>query len=364
MADSTFFVGTYTEQILFGTGQVLEGKGEGIYAFTLDHETGKVQPLNVTRGVRNPSYLAFDAKREFLYAVNEFKEFEGTASGAVSAFSLNSDSGELTFLNMQPSHGTDPCHLTVDRTGRYVLVANFASGSVSVYPVQTDGSLGEASDVVQHEGSSIDPVRQRGPHAHAVTLDNQGRFVYVPDLGLDQVIIYELDTEQGRLKPAGAVDVEPGAGPRQVVMHPKGGYAYLINELDSTMTAYAYDEKSGSLSELQTLPTLPEGFDGVSTCAEVQISPSGDYLYGSNRGHNSVVVYAINQDGTLTLKGHEGTGGEVPRNFVINPKGDYLLSANQDTGNLVVFRIDEDAGMPVATGESLEVPTPVCVKFI
>ncbi len=296
--------------------------------------------------------------------MNEFKEFEGRASGGVSAFALGESSGTLTFLNAQPSHGTDPCHLSVDKTGKYVLVANFASGSVSVYPVQPDGSLGEASDVIQHQGSSVDPVRQSGPHAHAVTLDNQGKFVYVPDLGLDQVVIYKLDVGRGKLESVGAVRTEPGAGPRQVVMHPSKNYAYLINELNSTMTAYAYDTDTGALSELQTLSTLPAGFKEASTCAEVQIAPDGTYLYGSNRGHNSVAVYEINEDGTLNLRGHKGTGGEIPRNFVVSPAGDYLLAANQDTQNLVVFKLDKATGMPVATGETLDVPTPVCVKFL
>ena len=358
-----FFVGTYTEPILFGTGQVLVGQGKGIYAYAFDPETGVAKLLNVTEGVRNPSYLAFGLERKFLYAVNELKEFGGAASGAVSAFALDQPSGKLTLLNTQPSHGTDPCHLTVDRTGEYVLVANFASGSVSVYPIQLDGSLGEASDVVQHEGSSLDPVRQSGPHAHAVTLDNQGKFVYVPDLGLDQVVIYKLDTECGKLKSVGAVHTRPGAGPRQLVMHPSKPRAYLINELNSMMTAYAYDEETGELSELQTLSTLPLGFEGVSTCAEVQIAPNGAFLYGSNRGHDSVAVYAISEDGTLALQGHEGTSGEVPRNIVLSPRGDYLLAANQDTQNLAMFKLDRATGMPVATGESLEVPTPVCVKF-
>ena len=362
--DEIFFVGTYTEPILFGTGQVLEGQGKGIYACTLDLETGATELLSVTEGIRNPSYLAFDPESKFLYAVNELKEFEGTASGAVSAFAFDKRSGKLTLLNTQPSHGTDPCHLTVDRTGKHVLVANFASGSVSVYPVQSDGSLGRASDVVQHEGSSLDPVRQGGPHAHAVTLDHQGKFVYVPDLGLDQVFIYALNTERGTLKSVGAVRTQPGAGPRQLVMHPSKPCAYLINELNSMMTSYAYDEATGELSELQTLSTLPLGFEGASTCAEVQIAPNGAFLYGSNRGHDSVVVYATSEDGTLILRGHESTGGEIPRNIIVSPKGDYLLAANQDTQNLVVFKLDVATGMPVATGESLKVPTPVCVKFI
>jgi 6-phosphogluconolactonase len=361
------FVGTYTEPILFGTGKVLQGKGKGIYVFRLDVSAGSLEPYNLAEGVTNPSYLAFDPSHRFLYAVNELKEFEGAPSGAVSAFELDRDSGGLRFLNSKASHGTDPCHLTVDQTGRYVLVANFMSGSVCVLPIREDGSLGDATDVVQHQGSSVDPVRQAGPHAHAVTLDDSGRYAFVPDLGIDRLVVYAFDAKRGKLEPHAEpwVEVTPGAGPRQLVMHPGGSYAYLINELDSTMTAFQYDGNRGILREIQTLSTLPEGFEGASTCAEVQISPSGRFLYGSNRGHDSIVIYAIDQtDGTLTCVGHENTRGKTPRNFVVDPSGGFLLAANQDTDNLVTFRLDPASGELVATGHSVEVPTPVCVKVM
>jgi 6-phosphogluconolactonase len=280
---------------------------------------------------------------------------------------LDPGSGTLRFLNCKPTYGTDPCHLTVDQTGRHVLVANFMSGSVCVLPVREDGSLGDATDVIQHQGSSVDPVRQSGPHAHAVTLDESGRYAFVPDLGMDRVMVYKLDANHGKLIPHDEpwVEVAPGAGPRQLVMHPRGGYAYLINELDSTMTAFRYDRDQGTLWEMQTLSTLPEGFDGTSTCAEVQISPSGKFLYGSNRGHDSIVIYAVDRaGGMLTCVGHESTQGKTPRNFVVDPTGGFLLAANQDTGNLVVFKLDPASGELAATGHSVEVPTPVCVKAI
>jgi 6-phosphogluconolactonase len=361
------FVGTYTEPIRFGTGQILEGKGKGIYVYRFDTSSGSIEQCGLTEGVRNPSYLAFDPSRRFLYAVNELKEFEGAATGAVSAFSIDPDSGRLSFLNMKPTHGTDPCHLTVDQTGRYVLVANFMSGSVCVLPVREDGSLGDATDVIQHQGSSIHPVRQSGPHAHAVTLDGAGRYAFVPDLGLDKLMIYKFVSNRGKLEPNDEpwVEVTAGAGPRQLVMHPQGGYAYLINELDSTMTAYRYDRDKGSLREIQTLSTLPENFEGASTCAEVQISPSGKFLYGSNRGHDSIVIYAIDQtNGMLRCIGHESTQGKIPRNFVIDPAGEFLLAANQDTGNIVTFRLDPTSGELMPTGHSVDVPTPICVKFV
>jgi 6-phosphogluconolactonase len=326
-----------------------------------------MEQCGLTEGVPNPSYLAIDPSHRFLYAVNELKEFEGAPTGAVSAFAVDSTSGELRFLNRKPTHGTDPCHLTVDNTGKYVLVANFMSGSVCVLPIQDDGSLGDATHVIQHQGSSADPIRQSGPHAHAVTLDDTGRYIFVPDLGIDKLMVYRFDRNEGKLDPNDEpwVEVPAGAGPRQLVMHPRGEYAYLINELDSTMMAFRYDGDSGSLQEIQTLSTLPEDFEGTSTCAEVQISPSGKFLYGSNRGHNSIVIYAIDQrNGMLTCVGHKSTQGETPRNFAVGPAGEFLLAANQDTDNIVIFRLDPASGDPVATGHSVDVPTPVCVKVM
>jgi 6-phosphogluconolactonase len=366
--DTLVFVGTYSEPILFGTGQVVQGRGKGIYAYRFDRTAGALTEVTINEGVRNASYLAFDPTRTFLYCVNEFKEFEGQASGAVSAFHVEGDSGRLTFLNMKASHGTDPCHLMVDRTGKNVLVANFASGSVSVLPIASDGSLRDASDVVQHTGSSIDPKRQAGPHAHAVEIDAGNRYVFVPELGADKVMIYELDVEKGRLTPnrnQPFVSVAPGAGPRQLVMHPNGRFAYLINELNSTMTAYAYDAERGTLTGLQTLPTLPPDFSGHSSCAEVQIARSGKFLYGSNRGHDSLVIYAVDAErGTLATIAHESTRGRIPRNFAVSPTGEFLAAANQDSDNVVMFRVDPATGRLTPTGNVANVGSPVCVRFV
>ena len=361
------FVGTYTEPILFGTGQILVGKGKGIHIYRFDTLSGALEPYGVAEGVRNPSYLAFHPSHRFLYAVNEYKEFEGRASGAISAFTLDPDKGQLTFINQKPTGGTDPCHLTVTRSGDCVLVANFASGSLCVLPIRPDGSLGDDGDFVQHQGSSIDPKRQVGPHAHAVTLDLQERFAFVPDLGIDKVMIYELDAAHAKVKPnhTSWAAVRPGAGPRQLVMHPGGRFAYLINELNSTMTAFRYDDKRGALEEVQTLSTLPEDFRGSSSCAEVQITPAGDLLYGSNRGHNSLVIYAIDPAlGTLRLLGFESTRGKIPRNFTVDPTGNWVVVANQDSDNLAVFRIDHSNGGLIPTGDPIEAPTPVCVKVL
>lgn len=362
------YVGTYSEPILFGTGQVLQGKGKGIYAFRFDAAAGALIPAGITENVRNASYLAFDPRREYLYCVNEFKEYEGKASGAVSAFRIDRKTGALTYLNTKASHGTDPCHLIVDKTGRNVLIANFASGSVAVLPIDKDGSLKEASCVIQHQGTSVDPKRQAGPHAHAVEIDAANKYVFVPELGADEVRIYELDAAAGKITPnpnQAFVKVAPGAGPRQLVMHPNGKFAYLINELNSTMTAYGYDPAKGTLTELQTLPTLPAGYHAHSTCAEVQITPDGKFLYGSNRGHDSLAIYALDgQTGKMTLVGHESTRGRIPRNFEVSPTGEFLAAANQDTNNVIMFRIDRATGKLTPTGNVVEAGTPICVRFL
>ncbi len=369
MADHDLvYVGTYSEPILFGTGQVLQGRGRGIHVFRLDPATGALDPVTVVEGVRNASYLAFDPARRFLYCVNEFKEYQGMKSGAVSAFRIDRETGALQHLNTVASHGTDPCHLMVHPSGGHVLIANFASGSTTVLPILPDGSLGEARCVVQHEGSSVDPRRQAGPHAHAVAIDPTGRFVYVPDLGIDAVLVFVFDPATGRLSPhpdQPRVPTARGAGPRQLVLGPRGRFAWLINELDSTMTAFRWDEGRGTLEPIQTLPTLPADFTGHSTCAEVQATPDGRFLYGSNRGHDSLAIYAIDPGtGRLTPVGHESTRGRIPRNFEIHPSGRFLIAANQDTDDLVVFRLDPDTGRLTDTGRRAGAGTPICVRVL
>ena len=363
----TVYIGTYTDPILFGTGKILDGKGEGIYVYRMDSVSGAMEFITTISGTTNPSYLAFNADCSHLYAVNELKSYQDEPTGTVSAFAVDSKTGQLTFLNKKPTHGTDPCHLTVDKTGKHVLLANFMSGSVCVLPIQADGSLGDASDFIQHRGAGIDPARQQGPHAHAVTLDDANRYAFVPDLGLDKTLIYRFDAESGKLAPNEApwVAVKPGAGPRHLVFHPKGRYAYLINELDSTVTAYGYDGDNGKLHDLQTISTLPEDYRGSSTCADLQVAPSGEFLYGSNRGHDSIVIYKIDRStGRLNCIGHESTRGNTPRNFAIDPAGNFLLAANQDSDTIVTFHIDPQSGELHPTGQVTEVPTPVCVKIM
>jgi len=365
-AETLVYVGTYTEPIRFGTGKVLQGKGEGIYVFRLDQDSGALEPIGRTTGVANPSYLAFDATQRLLYAVNELKSYQDRPSGTVSAFAVDPTTGALTFLNRQPTHGTDPCHVVVDRQGRHVFVANFMSGSVCVLPVRDDGSLDAACDFVQHLGAGIDPTRQNGPHAHSVTLDNANRCAFVPDLGLDKLLIYRFDAKRGMLEPNGVpwIKMKPGAGPRHVALYPGGRLAYLINELNSTVAVLACDRKTGAFQELQVVSTLPEGFGDESTGADIQVAPSGRFVYSSNRGHDSIAIHRIDpRTGRLTYVDHAGTQGRTPRSFCLDPTGTFAFIANQDSDTIVTLRSDAHTGRLQPTGHVACVPTPVCVKI-
>ncbi|HEV2826235.1 MAG TPA: lactonase family protein [Pyrinomonadaceae bacterium] len=349
------YVGTYTS-----------GESEGIYLYSLNLASGELKRIGTTKGVKDPSYLALAPSRRYLYAVNEVEEFARKKSGALSAFAVDERTGELTLLNQQPSLGGSPCYLVVDRTGRFVLVANYSGGNIAVLPIRNDGSLGEATDVKQDQGSSINAERQEGPHAHCVLLDPANRFVYACDLGTDKIMIYRFDKRRGKLIPNEApwVKVKPGAGPRHLVFHPTGKYAYVINELQATITAFAHDQVAGHLTELETIPTLPADFTAANTSADIHVSPDGRFLYCSNRGHDSIAGFKINSlNGRLTFIAHESTGGKSPRNFAIDPTGAFLLVANQKSENIVTFRRDMRSGRLSATGHVAEVPSPVCLKF-
>jgi 6-phosphogluconolactonase len=362
MSKHLVFVETYTQPIKFGTGQVLEGKGKGIYSFLLDMETGALREEKLGLGIVNPSYLTLNRAANRLYAVNELKEYEGRPSGAVSAFSFDPQTRELKLLNTRATGGTDPCHVTLDQENAHVFVSNFMSGSVCVFPLEEDGSLGEASQFIQHEGSSVNKTRQSGPHAHSLIFDISGRFAFVPDLGIDRLMAYQ--TTSGTLTPAPVpfYRTAPGSGPRHCAFHQNGRYAYLINELGSSISALAYDKTEGFLRHLQTVPAVVEEFNGENSCADIQILPNGSFLYGSNRGHDSIIVYRIDPDtGLLSYVGFENSGGKIPRSFCIDPAGTFLLAANQDTDNIVVFRIDSATGKLKKVSEQF-VPTPVCVK--
>jgi 6-phosphogluconolactonase len=366
MASRTIvFVGTYTEPIRFGTGQILEGKGKGIYSFELNMQNGELKLIGENTGIVNPSYLTLDVTKKHLYAVNELKLFEGQASGAVSAFALDPSTFALTLLNQRATGGTDPCHVIVNEKNTHVFISNFMSGSVCVFPIGKDGSLESASQFIQHEGHSVNPKRQAGPHAHSLIFDKSNRYAFVPDLGIDRLMIYKTDFAKGTLTPGATpwYQTTPGAGPRHCEFTPDGRFSFLINELESSFSVLAYDEEAGSFKLVQTVPTVVDkGFTGETTCADLHLLPNGKFLYGSNRGHNSIVCYAVDTDsGRLTYVDITPCGGQIPRNFAIDPSGTYMLVANQDTDNIVVFRIDGSTGKLTKVSDTYA-PTPVCVK--
>ncbi len=350
------YIGTYTRE-----------NSKGIYVCRLDAATGQVSTPELAAETVNPSFVALHPNRKFLYAVSEVSTTDGQKSGAVGAFSVDPNNGKLAFLNRAVSRGTGPCYVAVDKSGANALVANYGSGSIAVVPIKSDGSLAEPSMSVQHIGTSVNPKRQTGPHAHSINVAPDNKFVLSADLGLDQLLVYRFNPEKGTLAPNDPSfgRVKPGAGPRHFAFHPNGKFVYVINEMGNTVTAFAWDAARGALADLQTITTLPAGFSGESYCAEVQVHPSGKFLYGSNRGHDSIAVFAVDERrGTLTEVEQVSTRGKWPRNFGIDPTGSYLVAANQNSHNLTVFRIDSETGRLKASGQPLDVGSPVCVRFL
>ena len=350
------FVGTYTGP-----------KSKGIYRYELDTATGKLGGGEVAAESTSPSFLAIDPKRRFLFSVNEVSDFRGRKSGAVSSFALDPKTGKLTSINQQSTVGDGPCHIVADRTGTHVLLANYGGGSVAVLPYDGDGKLAAASCFVQHKGSGPNNRRQEAPHAHSINLDAAGRFAAAADLGLDKVYVYKYDPEKGVLTPNDPpfTTTAPGAGPRHFAFHPSAPFAYVCGEMDSTVTAFRYDAEKGTLTKLQTLSTLPEGGKPGNSTAEVQVHPSGKFVYVSNRGHDSIAGFTVDaKTGELTPAGRQGDGIKVPRNFGIDPSGKWMLVASQDGDNIAVFAIDPETGALKPTGTKVNVGTPVCVKFV
>jgi 6-phosphogluconolactonase len=348
------YIGTYTGK-----------KSKGIYSARFDSDTGKLSTPELAVETKNPSFLALHPNGRVLYAVGEIDDFQGKGVGAVSAFSIDGKSGKLSLLNQQPSAGAGPCHLAVDQTGKCVLVANYGSGSFAALPIEEDGKLGEPRSKIQGAGSSVNKERQAGPHAHQIITDPANKFAFGCDLGLDRVFNWKLDPNKASLNSENAhsASVEPGAGPRHLAFHPNGKNAYVINEMGSTISVF-YRAK-GTLVESQTVSTLPNNFHGKTTCAEVQVHPSGKFVYGSNRGHDSIAVFAVDEKtGKLSRVQHQSTQGKTPRHFVIDPTGKWLLAENQDSDSIVIFRIDQGSGKLSATGEKVEVGSPVCIQFV
>jgi 6-phosphogluconolactonase len=354
------FVGTYT------------GKdSKGIYAYRFDAAASAFTPLGVAAETTNPSFLAIDPSRRFLYAVNEVSNYKGASSGAVSSFEINHQTGKLKFMNQVPSRGADPCYISFDKTGKFTLVANYTGGSVAVFRVQKDaqhdGQLGESSAFIQNAGSSVDKQRQAGPHAHWIETAPDNRFAIAADLGLDKLLVYRFDAQTGALTPNNPsyAALDPGSGPRHLAFHPNGNFAYALNELQSTITAFTYSQTSGKLQKLITVSNLPKTFSGINTAGEIKVHPNGKFLFASNRGHDSIAIFSINaHTGNLSPVDFVPTQGKTPRNFEIDPTGKLLLVANQDSNNIVVFRIDPSSGKLTPTGQTLTVPAPVCLKFV
>lgn len=334
---------------------------EGIYALDFDANTGALSEQRHIADLRNPSFLALHPRKAWLYAVSEAE-----GQGAVAAIALPRDSGPGVILNQESTLGVGPCHVAVDPTGHWAASANYVSGSVCLHAIQADGTLAPAADLVQHTGSGPNTRRQEGPHAHSVTFDPSGTFIVAADLGIDMMLVYLLDRDLGKLVPQDptGLHVQPGAGPRHFAFHPSGEFAYIINELDNTVIACAWDAVAGKLSAMQTLPTLPPDFAGTSYCADIHVHPNGRFLYGTNRGHDTLAVFATDpQTGLMEAVGHVSTGGRNPRNFTITADGKWLLAANQDTDNIVVYRVSEDGAALEPVGGHIGIPAPVCLVF-
>jgi 6-phosphogluconolactonase len=365
------YVGTYTDK-----------GSEGIYAYRYDAGSGKVSPIGLAAKTDNPSFLAVDAGRKFVYSVNESHDFGGQASGAVTAFAINRATSKLEKLNEVASRGADPCFISLDRSGKYVLVANYSGGNVAVFPILSDGRLGEASSVVKDEGAlGPNKERQESPHAHWIETSARNRFAYVADLGLDRVLIYKFDSTKGLLSSGGpgaatastadnffSATLAPGSGPRHVALSGEGNFVYVLAEMDSTVTVFTNDndtDKKETFRSIQKISALPAGFSGENTGAEIAIHPGGKFLYTSNRGDDSIAVFAIDHaSGKLTFVERVPTGGKEPRFFTLDPSGSRLLVANQNSGNIVEFTIDESTGRLASAGEVAKVPSAVCLVFV
>jgi 6-phosphogluconolactonase len=352
------YVGTYTQG---------DGHAKGIYAFRYDASTGGTSSPELAVETTNPSWVALAPNGRFLYAVNELGNYEGPNNGGLSAFAVDQATGTLTFLNEVATRGADPCYVSVDRTGKYVLVANYTGGSIAVFPILADGKLGAATAFVQHTGRGTNPERQEGPHAHSIMLTPDNRFAIVNDLGLDELLVYRFDSTKGTLVPNDPpfAKLDAGAGPRHFALAPNRQFAYVINEMGRTVTAFSADLHAGVFEPIQYVKTLPKDFKGRNDDAEIEVHPSGRFLYASNRGDDSIAIYAIDPaKGTLKQIADVPTGGKEPRSFAIDPTGKFLFVANQNSDNIVIFRIDRKSGQLTPTGEKLGVPSPVCIKFL
>ncbi|WP_158545274.1 lactonase family protein [Bremerella cremea] len=348
-----FYIGTYTK-----------GDSQGIYLSSLNLEDGSLSQPVLAAELDNPSFLTINGDHTHLYAVGEVSNFKDKASGAVSAFAINED-GTLKLLNQEASGGRGPCHILLGPDEKTVLVANYGGGSFASLPVTEDGKLKPAASVMQQVGSSIDKSRQQGPHAHGMYLVPGTKLALGVDLGVDKVMIYDV-TDEGELKPhdPAFIEIKPGSGPRHLATNQAGDKIYVLNEMASTVDVFEFDPQTGNSKHVQKLSTLPEDFDGSNTTAEIFLHPNGKWLYCSNRGHNSVAVFDVDQEtGKLTFVEHVSSMGETPRSFQIAPQGKHLLIANQNSGNIVVYEINQENGTLKSNGHQIDVPDPCCIDF-
>lgn len=356
-AKSLLYVGAYTGK----------DRAQGISVCDFDSATGKLSNIRLAVEARNPSFLAIHPDKSTIFAVGETADFNGKKGGAVSAYSINHENGQLAPINHVSSMGPGPCHISVDASGKAAFIANYSGGSVASYPILAGNKLGEAASFIQHTGSSENPNRQKEPHAHSINLDKAGKFAFAPDLGTDKIMIYRVDAEKGTLTPNDppSASVAPGSGPRHFTFHPSGKYAFVINEMLFTITAFKYDADKGSLTEIQTISTLPAGAEPKGGTAEVVAHPNGKFLYGSNRGHDSIAVLNVDEaTGKMTFLGTQGQGVKWPRNFVLDPTGKWLLVANEQGHSIVVFGIDPETGELHPTENHIETKNPSCLRFL
>ena len=347
-------------------GSYTRTPSEGITLCELNAKSGELKKLRVFPGIKNPSFLAIHPSERFLYACHETGMTDGKKGGAVSSFSIDPGTGNLTKLNQLLTKGEGPCHLTLDPKGKSLFVANYGGGSVISFPVSKGGRIGNSGAFFQHVGSSVDPRRQKGPHAHSINPDPSGRRVYCADLGLDQVLVYKL-LPRGKLvaEDPPFVKTTPGGGPRHLSFHPSGKFAYINLEMTSEISVFKHDPDSGKLERIQTVSTLPAKYGGNNSTAEIRVHPSGNFVYCSNRGHDSIVVFAIDLElGLLSYVEHQSSGGKTPRNFCLDPSGSFLLTANQNSNDVHVFKVDRETGKLEPTGSSVDTPRPVCVRFV
>lgn len=347
------YVGTYTN-----------GASKGIYAYRFDSATGKTESLGLAAETAEPSFLAVAPNRRFLYAANETQKYDGQSTGAITAFAMNRATGKLMQLNQLASRGEDPAFISLDKTGKFVLVANYTGGTIAVFPVLADGKLGEATAFVHHTGSSINHDRQASAHPHMIVTTPDNRFALVPDLGLDEIVAYHFDATKGTLADPSITKVEPGIGPRHIALSPDGKFVYLVSELGSMLTTFSYRAADAKLTQLQTVSFVPANAS-QKAAAEVQVSPSGKFVYASNRGQNLIAVFSIDPVmRTLTQVQSVPLDGKTPRGFTIDPTGQWLWDANQDSDSIVIYRVDPTTGMLSPSGQKLDIPEPTCVEFV